>query len=75
MIFTGVNPFDPAFTPSTRILFHWESSGHDNGGESIFLSGTVSPSDVPEPAVAAALLGLAAGGALAVRRRRVCSRE
>ena len=71
-IFTGINPFDPAYSASDRFLLHWASADHDNGGESIFLSGKVGPSDiegvVPEPA---ALGVLAIGGlALAGRRRR-----
>jgi hypothetical protein len=70
VIFTGINPFDPSFSPSTRILFHWESSIHDNGGETIFLSGLVAPSDVvPEPASAVTLV-LAGAFGLAARRRR-----
>ncbi len=39
-IFTGINPFDPSFNASDRIMLHWESGDHDNGGESIFISGT-----------------------------------
>lgn len=54
VIFTGIDPF--SFADNTRVLFHWESSAHDSGGETIFLSGEVSPGDVwtdynvPEPA-------------------------
>jgi hypothetical protein len=69
VILTGVNPFDPSFSPTTRILFHWESSAHDSGGESIFLSGELSHRDVtfPEPASGALLLG---AGAIALTARR-----
>ena len=75
VIFTGINPFDVAFSDSTRILFHWASSGHDNGGESIFLSGEFGAQDlpgplVPEPAsVALAAFG-GVGFVLAARRHR-----
>ena len=70
VILTGINPFNPAFSPTTRILFHWESSAHDNGGETIFLSGKVSHLDVvPEPASGAALL-IAGTFGLANRRKR-----
>jgi len=68
-IFTGINPFDPAYAATDRILFHWTSSDHDNGGESIFLSGSIGPQDIPgapEPASAA----LIAGGAVACLLRR-----
>ena len=67
-IFTGINPFSPAFSDSDRILLHWESSVHDNGGETIFLSGRFGPQDfVPEPA-SVSVLGLA--GVLVARRAR-----
>jgi hypothetical protein len=67
-IFTGINPFDAAFADSDRILIHWVSSDHDNGGETIFLSGTIgSPDFVPEPASLGLLF---VGGALASRRAR-----
>jgi hypothetical protein len=62
-IHLGVNPQDPSFSDSTRILFHWESSGHNDGGETIFLSGTYQ---VPEPAT----LIFLASGRLLFRRRR-----
>ncbi|KKM25832.1 hypothetical protein LCGC14_1591020 [marine sediment metagenome] len=67
-IFLGINPFDEAFSDDTRILVHWQSSGHDDGGESAFLDGRFQASDVPEPATLSVLIL----GALAVvvRRRR-----
>src|SRR3989339_20119 len=46
-ILTGIDPFDPAYSDSTRILFHWESSVHDAGGEVVFLSGTFRKEDLP----------------------------
>ena len=45
-IFTGIDPFDSQFGASDSLFFFWESSGHNNGGEAVFLSGTYSPDDV-----------------------------
>lgn len=67
VIYTGINPFDPAFSSSTRFLFHWESSVMNDGGETIFLSGTFAPQDVPEPSTLALL---ALGGLSILPRRR-----
>ena len=58
-IHTGINPFDGAFSDDTRILFHWESSGHSDGGETIFLSGEYT--EIPEPSMFV-FLGLGALG-------------
>jgi hypothetical protein len=57
LILTNIDPFSNAYTDTTRVLFHWESSHHDDGGETIFLSGTFAPQDVtfPEPGGVAAL--------------------
>jgi hypothetical protein len=59
-IFTGLDPF--AYADDVRVLFHWESSAHDNGGDVVFLSGEVSPadvtSDIPEPALVPAAIFL-----------------
>jgi len=66
-IFTHINPFDPIFSDTTRFLAHWESSLHNNGGETIFLSGSLGPNDgLPEPAT----LALLVLGALGLRRAR-----
>jgi hypothetical protein len=65
LIFTGINPFDTAFTDETPILFFWESSDHEGGGTDIFISGT----HAPEPGTMV-LLGLGGLGLLARRRRR-----
>ena len=65
-IISGINPFDSAFTDSTRILFFWDSSDHDDGGETIFLSGSIRGPDIPEPAT----LSLLALGALCLGLRR-----
>jgi hypothetical protein len=72
-IFTGINPFDPAFADSDRFLLHWTSSDHDNGGESVFLSGTLAPQDIPNTPEPSSMLFLLSGGIVAAasaRRRR-----
>jgi hypothetical protein len=58
----GIDPFDPAFSNDTRILIHWESSDHTDGGDTIFISGSF----IPEPAT----LTLCALVGLAICRRR-----
>jgi hypothetical protein len=66
-IFTGINPFDPSFADSDRIVLHWVSSDHDNGGETVFLSGSIAGADIfPEPGVAS----IAALGLIGLARRR-----
>jgi len=66
----GIDPYDAAFSDSTRILFHWESSEHDDGGETVFISGEYRPEEIPEPATAG-LLALCSLVAIARRRRRM----
>ena len=68
-IFLGIDPYDEDYTDSTRILVQWESTGHDDGGESIFLSGIYEPvkGTVPEPTT---MVLLALGSLAAIRRRR-----
>lgn len=79
-ILTGINPFDPAYTASTRILFHWESSAHSAGGEVVFLSGDFRKEDVihnggggngvvPEPA-SLSFLGFGLLGLAKLRKKR-----
>jgi hypothetical protein len=63
IIWLDIDPFDDAFNDDTRILFHWDSEDHTNGGETIFISGTY----IPEPATLSLLLF---GGLVALRRRR-----
>jgi len=67
IIALGINPFDPAFSDSDRILFHWESHGHDDGGETIYLSGTYGI--IPEPS-AFVLVALGGLGVLVRRREK-----
>ena len=54
-IHLGINPFDPVFSDDTPILFCWASTGHDDGGNTIFFSGAYA--SVPEPTTLL-LLGL-----------------
>jgi hypothetical protein len=61
----GINPFDPVFTDDTPILFYWASGGHDDGGETMFFSGSYA--STPEPATLL-LVGL---GALCLRRKNI----
>jgi hypothetical protein len=46
LIDVHINPFSDEFTDATRILVHWDSNGHTDGGETIFLSGTYRPDDI-----------------------------
>jgi hypothetical protein len=68
LILTNIDPFANAYTDTTRVLFHWESSHHDDGGETIFLSGTFAPQDVASPEPGA--IGVLAMSALLLARRR-----
>jgi len=62
----GIDPFDSGFSDSDRILFFWESHGHNDGGETIYLSGSYC---IPEPATMA-LVGFGALLLLVRRKRR-----
>jgi len=62
----GIDPFDSGFSDSDRILFHWESHGHNDGGETIYLSGSYC---IPEPATMT-LVGFGALLLLVRRKRR-----
>lgn len=64
LIYTGIDPFDPAFDDETPILFFWESSDHHGGGTDIFISHEV----VPEPGTMVLLF--AGGIGMLIRRRR-----
>lgn len=69
-IFTGIDPFDPALD-GARLLFFWDSGTvqgpHNDGGESIFLSGQFGA--IPEPGTMA-LMGFGGLLLLVTRRRR-----
>jgi hypothetical protein len=73
-IYIGINPFDAAFAASDRILFHWASSDHDNGGETIFLSGALAPQDVAVPEPAGVVTLVVAAALMSTRRSRCLSR-
>ena len=63
LIYTGINPFDSAYSDDTPILFFWESSDHHGGGTDVFIS-----HDVPEPGTMVLLL--AGGIGMLIRRRK-----
>ncbi len=69
-IYTGIDPFDPALD-GARLLFFWDSGTvdgpHNDGGESIFLSGEYGV--IPEPGTMA-LIGFGGLLLLVVRRKR-----
>ena len=66
-IYTGIDPF--ALNDNDVLLFNVSMSHLNNGAEEIFLSGTYSPSDIPEPSVLM-LSGLAAIILLILKQRR-----
>lgn len=59
----GIDPYDPTYTDDTKILVYWESDNHDDGGETMFFSGSY----IPEPA---SLLLLTMGSLSLLRKRR-----
>ena len=65
-IFTGIDPFD-ASLDGARLLFDWSSEGHNDGGETVFLSGEYGA--IPEPG-SMALLGFGLVTLLGLRRRK-----
>ena len=73
MILTGIDPYDPLFEDDTRVLFFWSESQNNDGGETVFLSGSVQAGDievVPEPATLVLLGTVALGAAFAGQRRK-----
>jgi hypothetical protein len=72
-IFTGVDPFSGDFTDDTRILFHWYSSGHSGGGETVFLSGEYGDRAVPEPSLIVTVGSAVVAGLCGMGRRKTGS--
>jgi hypothetical protein len=68
-IFTGINPF--SLNASDVLLFNFSMSSLSSGGETLFVSGTYSATDVAVPEPSTVTLLILAGTVLSVRRRRL----
>jgi hypothetical protein len=68
-IITGINPYDPALLNSDTILFHFVGQEFTAASETLFISGTATIIDTPEPATLAAF-GVGLIGLAMLRRRR-----
>jgi hypothetical protein len=67
---TQIDPYDPIFNDSDTLLFHLIAGRFTAAAETLFLSGTATVNDIPEPETLGLLgLGLAAAGWFGSRRR------
>jgi hypothetical protein len=69
-IITNFNPYDPAFSNSDTILFHFVGQEFTAASETLFISGSATIIDTPEPATLAAFGVGIIGLALLQRRRK-----
>lgn len=68
-IITGLNPYDPSLLVTDRLLFHFVGEEFTAASETLFISGSATIVDTPEPATLAAF-GVGIIGLAMLRRRR-----
>jgi hypothetical protein len=60
-IFTFINPYDGAYSPSDTLLFNFKTSGLDNGPESLSISGKLTNCDFDPKGCGATTAGSSTG--------------